>query len=72
MTGPKGAGRRWTPAEERQLRDLLDAGMTAAKVATKLGRTRQAIYARLQHIYRKRNKTKVGNVRGPDQRFVGY
>ena len=66
MTGPKGVGRRWTPAEERQLRDLLDAGMTAAKVATKLGRTRQAIYARLQHIYRKRNKTKVGNVRGPD------
>jgi IS30 family transposase len=67
MTGPKGVGRRWTPAEERQLRDLLDAGMTAAKVATKLGRTRQAIYARLQHIYRKRNKTKVGNVRGPDK-----
>ena len=54
MTGPKGVGRRWTPAEERQLRDLLDAGMTAAKVATKLGRTRQAIYARLQHIYTKR------------------
>jgi DNA-binding NarL/FixJ family response regulator len=66
MTGPKGVGRRWTRAEEKQLRDLLDAGMTAAEVAAKLGRSRQAIYARLQHIYRKRNKTNVGNVRRPD------
>jgi hypothetical protein len=46
-----------------------DAGMTAAEVAPKLGRTRQAIYAQLEHIYRKRRvdgKTRVGNVRRPD------
>jgi hypothetical protein len=33
---------------------MLDAGMTAAEAARKLERTRQAIYARLQHLYRKR------------------
>jgi DNA-binding NarL/FixJ family response regulator len=54
MTGPKPVGRRWTGAEEKQLQDMLDAGMSAAEIATKLKRTRQAIYARLQHLYRKR------------------
>jgi hypothetical protein len=38
MTGTKPVGRRWTRAEEEQLRDMLDAGMTAAEVATKLER----------------------------------
>jgi DNA invertase Pin-like site-specific DNA recombinase len=54
MTDQNLSGRRWTPAEEKQLQDMLDAGMTAAEAAKKLGRTRQAIYARLQHLYRKR------------------
>jgi DNA-binding NarL/FixJ family response regulator len=54
MKGPKPVGRRWTPAEEDQLQTMLDAGMTAIEIATKLKRTRQAIYARLQHLYRKR------------------
>jgi hypothetical protein len=31
MTGPRPVGRRWTPAEEKQLRDMLEAGMTAAE-----------------------------------------
>ena len=56
MTGPKPVGRRWTWAEEKQLQDMLDAGMTAGEAATKLGRTRQSIYARLQRLYRKRVK----------------
>jgi hypothetical protein len=56
MTGPKPVGRRWTRAEEKQLQDMLDAGMTAGKAATKLERTRQSIYARLQRLYRKRVK----------------
>jgi DNA-binding CsgD family transcriptional regulator len=67
MTGTKPVRRRWTRAEEKQLQDMLDAGMTAAEIATKLDRTRQAIYARLQHIYRKRRvdgKTK-GRQRSP-------
>jgi hypothetical protein len=35
---------------------MLDAGMTAGEAATKLERTRQSIYARLQRLYRKRVK----------------
>jgi IS30 family transposase len=56
MTGPKPVGRRWTRAGKKQLQDMLDAGMTAGEAATKLERTRQSIYARLQRIYRKRVK----------------
>jgi hypothetical protein len=56
VTGPKHVGRRWTRAEEKQLQDMLDAGMTAGEAATKLERTRQSIYARLQRLYRKRVK----------------
>jgi hypothetical protein len=54
MKGPKPVGRRWTREEEKQLQDMLDAGMTAAEVAPKLERTRQASYARLQRLYRER------------------
>jgi IS30 family transposase len=54
VTGPRPVGRRWTAAEEKQLQEMLDAGMTAAEAATKLERTRQSIYARLQRLYRKR------------------
>jgi hypothetical protein len=54
MTGPRPVGRRWTAAEEKQLQEMLDAGMTGAEAATKLERTRQSIYARLQRLYRKR------------------
>jgi DNA invertase Pin-like site-specific DNA recombinase len=65
MMGPKPVGRRRTHAEEKQLRDMLEAGMTAAEVATKLERTRQAIYARLQHHYRKRYPAPTGDEGDP-------
>ena len=54
MTGPRPARRRWTAAEEGQLREMLDAGMTAPEIARKLNRTAQAIYGRVQRLYRKR------------------
>jgi hypothetical protein len=54
MTGPRPIGRRWTPDEEKQLQDMLDAGKTAVEISRKLKRTIQAIYARLQRIYRRR------------------
>jgi DNA-binding NarL/FixJ family response regulator len=54
MTGPKPVGRRWTPAEEKQLQDMLDAGKTADEIAVEIKRTRRAIHARLQRLYRKR------------------
>ena len=59
MTGPKPAGRRWTAVEESQLQELLAAGMTAPEIARKLKRTAQAIYARLQRLYRKRNPSRT-------------
>jgi predicted transcriptional regulator len=46
--------RRWTPDEVRKLDELLDAGKEAAEIAEVLNRSRQAIYARLQRLYRKR------------------
>jgi hypothetical protein len=54
MTGPRPAGRRWTAAEENQLKEMLAAGMTAPKIARKLNRTAKAIYVRSEHIDRKR------------------
>jgi hypothetical protein len=51
MMEPKAASRRWTSAEEKQLTELPDAGMTASEIAPRINRTTQAIYARLQRIY---------------------
>jgi hypothetical protein len=39
---PEPAWRRWTPAEEKQLQDMLDAGKTAVEISRKLRRTFQA------------------------------
>jgi predicted transcriptional regulator len=47
------AARPWTSAEEDKLDELLDAGKEAAEIAVALNRTRQAIYARLQRLYKK-------------------
>jgi IS30 family transposase len=47
------ASRRWTPDEKAELDRLLDGGREAAEIAVALNRTRQAIYARLQRLYRK-------------------
>jgi DNA-binding CsgD family transcriptional regulator len=54
MTEPGQARRRWTSDEDEELRLLLDAGKIAPEIALKLNRTPQAIYARLQRLYRKR------------------
>jgi hypothetical protein len=50
---PVPARRRWTPAEEKQLQNMLDAGKTAVEICRKLKRTFQAIYARLPRVYRR-------------------
>jgi IS30 family transposase len=49
----KPASRRWTSDEKAELDRLLDAGKEAAEIAAVLNRTRPAIYARLQRLYRK-------------------
>jgi IS30 family transposase len=48
--------RPWTVDEQTKLDDLLEAGKTALEIATSLQRKPQAIYARLQRLYRKRPK----------------
>jgi predicted transcriptional regulator len=49
----KPASRRWTFDENAELDRLLDAGKEAGEIAMALNRTRPAIYARLQRLYRK-------------------
>jgi DNA-binding NarL/FixJ family response regulator len=62
MTGPRPAGRRWTPDDDNLLQDMLAAGKTAVEIARRLKRTPQAIYARLQRLYRKlRAPNRIGN-----------
>ena len=56
---PVPARRRWTPAEEKQLQDMLDAGKTAVEISRKLKRTFQAIYARLQRVCRRLREDRV-------------
>jgi hypothetical protein len=49
MTGPQPAGRRWTRAEEIQLRELI-ASKVKVLIAKKLKRSPGAIYARIEGI----------------------
>jgi hypothetical protein len=46
VTGPRPAGRPWTTAEDKQLRELLASGIKAAAIARKLNRSIGAVYAR--------------------------
>jgi predicted transcriptional regulator len=55
------APRRWTADEENKLDELLDAGKEAAEIGVILNRSRQAVYARLQRLYRKRARLAVSS-----------
>jgi hypothetical protein len=59
MTGRPPRARRWTLDEVKQLEEMLNAGKTAPEIARELKRTAQAIYARLQRLYRKRARLLV-------------
>jgi hypothetical protein len=50
MTGPRPAGRPWTPEEDDQLRSMLDAGTKAGLIARELKRSLGAIYARANGV----------------------
>jgi hypothetical protein len=43
MTGPRPAGRPWTPAEEAQLRELIISRVKVALIAKKLKRSPGAV-----------------------------
>jgi hypothetical protein len=53
MNASRSATPRWSPYEDRKLGELLNAGKEAAEISITLNRSRQAIYARLQRLYRK-------------------
>jgi DNA-binding NarL/FixJ family response regulator len=57
------ARRPWTVDEQKKLDDLMEAGKTAAEIATALQLTPPSIYSRLQRLYRKQPK--------PGLRLVG-
>ncbi|UPK40120.1 helix-turn-helix domain-containing protein [Bradyrhizobium sp. 186] len=48
--------RPWSPEEEAQLLALLDQGMTATELGERLGRTRQAVYGRLQRFRKQQGR----------------
>jgi hypothetical protein len=50
MTGRQPAGRRWTGAEERQLRELIVSKVKVGLIAKKLKRSPGAIYARINSL----------------------
>jgi hypothetical protein len=50
MTGPQPAGRRWTRAEETQLRELIVSKVKVGLIAKKLKRSPGAIYARINSL----------------------
>lgn len=48
--------RSWSPEEEAQLLALLDSGMTASEIGQRLGRTRLAVYGRLQRFHKQQGR----------------
>lgn len=57
MTKSRGLTRHWLPEEEARLLSLFSDGATAEEVGAQLGRTRQAVYARLQRFQKQRGRT---------------
>jgi hypothetical protein len=50
MTGPRPAGRPWTPAEEAQMRELIISRVKVGLIAKKLKRSPGAVYARINSL----------------------
>ena len=50
MTGPRPAGRPWTPGEEAQLRELIISRVKVGLIAKKLKRSPGAVYARINAL----------------------
>jgi hypothetical protein len=43
-------GKPWTPQEEKQLRELIQAGKSLDSIASKLGRTHGAVWMKAQRL----------------------
>jgi hypothetical protein len=57
MTGPRPAGRPWTPADDDMLRELLASGMKPRLIAQKLQRSIGAVQSRIS-LFKKKAKGK--------------
>jgi transposase len=55
--------RPWFPEEEAQLLALFEEGMTATELGERLGRSRQAVYGRLQRFRKQRGRVSRTNGR---------
>ncbi|WP_156361422.1 hypothetical protein [Sphingomonas sp. Leaf67] len=42
--------RRWTMAQDTQLRDLINLGLTAGEIGVHIGRTTDAIHTRIKRL----------------------
>lgn len=64
MTNNRTSTRPWLPNEEVELLSLSGAGATAEEVGERLGRTQQAVYARLQRFQKQRGRAsrKTGKI----------
>jgi hypothetical protein len=50
MTGPRLAGRPWTPREDAQLRELIISRVKVSLIGKKLKRSPAAVYARINSL----------------------
>jgi transposase len=57
MPNNRATARPWLPDEEATLCSLLNEGFEADEIAERLGRSRQAIYGRIQRFHKQRGRT---------------
>jgi DNA-binding NarL/FixJ family response regulator len=58
MSGGRQPGRPWTRFEEKQLLDMLGAGLKPSEITEKLKRTIGAVRVRSQYLYEKRKNAR--------------
>ena len=56
MPNHRPENRPWSPEEEAQLLALVEDGMVANEIAERLGRTRLAVYGRLQRFRKQQGR----------------
>ena len=72
MTGPRPAGRPWTPAEEAQLSELIISRVKVGLIAKKLKRSPGAVYARINSLKKPPRNLPVGAQPLPSARMAAY
>jgi hypothetical protein len=60
MTGPRPAGRPWTPEEEAQLRELIISRVKVSLIAKTLKRSPDAVYARISSLKKRPRDSAFG------------